>query len=313
MFHRRLGVLGALSFILVTVAASSAWAQATTVCLPQAASKPILSVSSKGECPTKGKVAYKAIAVPEPAELEAFSKISAHINYVESGIGGKPTVQFTGVNVQVVNGEGKTATENGEGNLVIGYDEEPGQQSGSHNLALGERQEFTSDGSILGGEGNKALDSGTTVLGMDNLAEGVDDSVLGGSGNSSAGLLDSITGGERNNTSGVANSVSGGIENNARGEEGYAGESISGGEKNKTACRAASVSGGIEDSALGDDSWAGGGQGNRSGACANGHGAVTEYDRTVVSGGYHNDANAEVSSVFGGKEQETTEEFQAKL
>ena len=41
-------------------------------------------------------------------------------SYLAEGIDKKPTVQFSGCNVQVVDGEGKTATKNGEGNLVIG-------------------------------------------------------------------------------------------------------------------------------------------------------------------------------------------------
>ena len=32
-------------------------------------------------------------------------------------------MRFTGVNVQVVNGAGSTATANGTGNLIVGYDE----------------------------------------------------------------------------------------------------------------------------------------------------------------------------------------------
>ena len=61
-----------------------------------------------------------------------------------SGIDGKPTVQGSAANVQLVNGEGKTASANGEGNLVIGYDENGGghAQTGSHDLILGEEQTF---------------------------------------------------------------------------------------------------------------------------------------------------------------------------
>ena len=62
--------------------------------------------------------------------------------YVGNTVGGKPTVQFsgapgTGVNVQIVNGMTSTATDNGAGNLVIGYNESPGNQAGSHNLLIG--------------------------------------------------------------------------------------------------------------------------------------------------------------------------------
>src|ERR1700733_14711988 len=39
--------------------------------------------------------------------------------YVASGVGGKPTVEFSAVNVQIVSGSGSTsATVNGRGNLV---------------------------------------------------------------------------------------------------------------------------------------------------------------------------------------------------
>ena len=61
----------------------------------------------------------------------------AHMKYEATGIDGKPTIKISGANVQIVNGEGTTATTNGENNLVIGYDEEPGDQGGSHNLILG--------------------------------------------------------------------------------------------------------------------------------------------------------------------------------
>lgn len=41
--------------------------------------------------------------------------------YVAAGVGGKPTVQFAAVNVQIVSGSGSTnAAVNGRGNLVAG-------------------------------------------------------------------------------------------------------------------------------------------------------------------------------------------------
>ncbi len=48
-------------------------------------------------------------------ELATLKELLPHIRFSSAGVGGKPTVQFTGVNVQIVNGEGKTATANGEG------------------------------------------------------------------------------------------------------------------------------------------------------------------------------------------------------
>jgi hypothetical protein len=80
------------------------------------------------------------------SEVETLKAILPFIKFVSSGVGGKPTVQFSGVNVQVVNGLGKTETTNGAGNLVVGYDETANkqEQTGSHDLILGSEQTFTS-------------------------------------------------------------------------------------------------------------------------------------------------------------------------
>ncbi len=58
-------------------------------------------------------------------QIEQLKALLPHITLIASGVGGKPTIRFSGVNVQIVNGSGKTSTVNGEGNLVIGYDENP--------------------------------------------------------------------------------------------------------------------------------------------------------------------------------------------
>jgi len=60
--------------------------------------------------------------------------------YVSSGVGGEPTVEFSSVNVQVVSGSGSTSgTVNGEGNLIVGYAENPYKykQTGSNDLIVG--------------------------------------------------------------------------------------------------------------------------------------------------------------------------------
>ena len=44
--------------------------------------------------------------------------------YVASGVGTKPTVQLSAVNLQVVDGAGTTNTINGELYIVIGYAED---------------------------------------------------------------------------------------------------------------------------------------------------------------------------------------------
>jgi hypothetical protein len=183
-------------------------------------------------------VKYKSVQLPGTGGLESLNKILPHVNYVESGVGGKPTIQFSGVNVQVVNGEGSTDTTNGEGNIVIGYDTHEVEeiQTGSHNLVLGNFQEFTSYGGIVGGN--------------DNIVTAPDASVIGGSKNTVSGPLASVTGGERNTASGFMASVSGGGDNSASGEA----SSIGGGVGNRAEGRASSISGGLESVTTGEAS-----------------------------------------------------------
>jgi hypothetical protein len=174
------------------------------------------------------------IAGLSKAELETLQKILPHILYVAAGIGGKPTVQFSGVNVQVVSGAGKTTTINGLGNLVIGYDENTGHlQTGSSNLVLGEQQTFTSYAGILAG--------------FENTISGPFASVTGGGLNKATFKEASISGGWSNTASAENASVSGGRENTANNEY----SSISGGKKNTASGLIASVGGGLENTASG--------------------------------------------------------------
>src|SRR5256885_14805048 len=61
---------------------------------------------------------------------------------------------FDGCNVHVVNGAGSTGTMNGLGNLIVGYNANPGAQTGSHNLVVGDAQTFTSYAGAVFGESN---------------------------------------------------------------------------------------------------------------------------------------------------------------
>jgi hypothetical protein len=159
-------------------------------------------------------------------ELSTLKGILRCIKSVVKGIDGKPTVQFSGCNVQIVNGEGKTASINGAGNLVIGYDENSGAvrgraaaQTGSHNLILGEEQEFTSYGGIEGGWTNSiAAPFASVTAGFSNVASGKLSSVTGGALSTASGTFSSISGGGANSVEGVATSISGGEENHIKGE-----------------------------------------------------------------------------------------------
>ena len=177
---------------------------------------------------------------------------------------GQSTARFSGVNVQVVNGEGTTPTRNGVGNLIIGYNEDPGQRqfcslgeynanyttcvsnggtwaanqrSGSHNLILGNRHSYTGFGGL--------------VAGSDNVVNGIYASVSGGSANIASGDWAAVSGGFNNKATGDRAVVSGGDSNTASGQT----ASVSGGNANTASGNGASVSGGSNRSATGLDDW----------------------------------------------------------
>ncbi len=254
---RVLMVGGLAALMLVALGAQSALAEPATTCVKATkvdrhhtggysnSACTVISATHEGK--------YEKLAdftVPEEAQLKALLK---YLNVESSGIDGKPTVRFSGANVQIVNGEGKTATTNGEGNLVIGYDEDsnsfgfrrgPGVQTGSHDLILGEEQEFTSYGGI--------------VAGLINSITAPFASVSGGVENTASGESASVSGGGENIARSYLASVSGGLSNEATA----AGASVSGGYENIASAGAASISGGQDNTAKGSFAWVGGGYKN---------------------------------------------------
>jgi hypothetical protein len=95
----------------------------------------------------------------------------------EIGVAG-PHITFTGANIHIVSGSGRTDDNifnggllTGLGNLIIGYDEEPpppmdnsglpplgpGERAGSHNLVIGGRHKFTNFayGGLVAGDFNE--------------------------------------------------------------------------------------------------------------------------------------------------------------
>src|SRR5215510_6894657 len=63
-------------------------------------------------------------------------------------------VVISGANLRIVNGLGSTQTTNGVGNLIVGYNEPrrfepPDVRTGSHNVVLGEQQNFSSFGGLV--------------------------------------------------------------------------------------------------------------------------------------------------------------------
>lgn len=129
--------------------------------------------------------------------------------------GGGYDITITRANLYVVNGAGSTATANGLGNVVIGYNESRGEgfyvRTGSHMLVVDSENNYSSWGGI--------------VVGFDNETDGQYSSVSGGRINTAGGDFSSVSGGGRNQADGVASSVSGGVRNEAGGD----GSSVSGG------------------------------------------------------------------------------------
>ena len=216
----------ALVLVAALVAAVSAQADPATTCVkatkvkPPKPAKPHYTggYEDKACAAASGKHEgkYEKLAAFSESEEQELKALLKYVNVEASGVAGEPTVQFSGANVQIINGEGNTASANGEGNLVVGYDEKPGTQTGSHNLILGEEQTFTSFGGILGGKENTiSAPFASASGGSKNTASGENASVSGGNGNTASANGASVTGGSTNIASGPVASVSGGNENSS--------------------------------------------------------------------------------------------------
>lgn len=212
-------------------------------------------------------------------------------------VNGHKTALFTGVNVQVVNGLGKTDTVNGLGNLIVGYNTartavwmqstkgDPYEicsngahddatnctadggvwavdhKSGSHNIVGGDRNAYSSFGGLVVGTENAINQSFATVTGgSNNLARGTNSSIGGGMQNTASGAESNVSGGAYNTASGGAGSVSGGNTNTASGMT----SSASGGWGNTASGDESSVSGGSSNTASGRTSSVSGGNGRNA-------------------------------------------------
>jgi hypothetical protein len=311
------GVLLAVAFVTLVGAAGAQ--TPTRICVPEASSKPVLSTNTHGECPAqvekKTEVKYEAVQLPGTGDLATLGKLLPHLKYREAGVGGKPTIQVTGANLQIVSGSGKTnGPVNGAGNLIIGYDDEtecgieavicprkPPRQTGSHNLVLGNSQSYTSWGAILGGLANAATAPYSFVVGAENVVSGIYSSVSGGTAGTASYELASVSGGEDNTSSGMASSVTGGNENNATG----AASSVSGGQGNTAS--GGTVVGGLDNTAEAGNTAILGGSRNRAGgplsSISGGKSNTTNStsNNTAILGGLENEASGNLSSVSGGQ------------
>jgi hypothetical protein len=142
------------------------------------------------------------------ATLASVSALAPYVT-VDTGIINDlagPHVIFSGVNLHVRSGHpsGNSYTENGRGNLVVGYNEPsdsnfPAERGGSHNLVVGPNHRYNFGVGLIVG--------GSSRLGNDGA------SVSGGFMNTASGWFATAGAGLRNEASGDFASVSGGADN----------------------------------------------------------------------------------------------------
>jgi hypothetical protein len=180
-------------------------------------------------------------------------------------------VLFEGCNVHIRNGLAATATTNGRGNLIIGYnevrqvqgpEEALPREEASHNLIIGPFHEYTSYGGLVAGSFNSLQAEHASVLGgAGNRAIGDRSAVVGGSDNRASGGSSVVVGGFENVAFGGQSAILGGVENQTGGEDVLEGvwATVSGGQWNEATGSASSVSGGRSNTAGGDLATIGGG------------------------------------------------------
>ena len=106
--------------------------------------------------------------------VSARERTLTHVSSV-TGEGGRPEVVITGANLRIVNGLRGTATANGVGNLLVGYNEPRGngdnERTGSHNVVVGLGHNFASFGGLVAGRQNAIRGAFASVSGgFDNTA-----------------------------------------------------------------------------------------------------------------------------------------------
>ncbi|MFP6739239.1 MAG: hypothetical protein VCD34_10925 [Planctomycetota bacterium] len=271
--------------------------------------------------------AMAAIRGLEQEEEAVLSHLSVVQLPVDDQGGTARTIRLSGANLQVVNGSGETEGDGGGlGNLIVGYQEprENGNdRTGSHNLVVGRRNNYSSWGaqvvgssntasgllaSVCGGEGNTASGDFSVVGGgVSNIAEGPGSLVGGGRGNAALGIDSVVSGGRENRAEGFICAVGGGGNNTASNQFSV----IGGGERNESSADHATIAGGRSNRAIGVQSTVGGGTQNSAAGTAAvvGGGGVNTADGfvSVVSGGFGNVARGIDSSVRGGRDNSTSD------
>jgi len=258
-------------------------------------------------------------------------KLSQALACVDTRNSNRNTLLFVGCNVNVRNNNPfqETLYANGYGNVIIGYNENFSCQggscarTGSHNLVVGQNNDWTGSGGLVAGESNKITGTEATITGgYMNLATGLTSHVVGvrffalamgyiivdeslfldrslhvcfgfflcliyqGHSNLASGEDCVTVGGEQNVCSGIRATAVSGIMNEASGRS----SAVLAGLNNLASGYDASVVGGALNTALGMYSTVASGTSNT----ASGMGSF-------VAGGQSNQANGTQSFVAGGQ------------
>ncbi len=179
------------------------------------------------------------------AALQAYTDPLQTYLSVDESVPAKPVLRVTAANLQVVNGTGLTLnSQNGVGNLIVGYDDPRtsgdsvcslgaftdqaacenaseiwaiSHKSGSHNLVVGWRHNYSQTSGLVAGNRNTVNGASASISGRNNVASGGSSSVSGGQGNEASSSTSSVSGGQSNMASGTGSSVSGGNTRTAAG------------------------------------------------------------------------------------------------
>ncbi len=160
---------------------------------------------------------------PDPAYVKKLEKRIARMektikklsNLLQGVSRQKNELTFSGINLHVVNGTGKTAGKvNGLGNLIVGYNEprtggHVAKHTGSHNVIVGSMHSYSSYGGL--------------VVGSTNTISGKYSAVSGGQWNTASGDNSSVSGGHLSSAKGKYSTVNGGLSSSAKDENGCAG------------------------------------------------------------------------------------------
>ena len=144
-------------------------------------------------------------------------------------------IRVVGANLHLQNGAGSSASVNGLGNLVIGYNETDGNQTrtGSHNVVVGPFHGYSSfngmvvgnasnisapQAVVVGGYGHTASGENAAVFGgVSGLASGFGSTAVGAHGSTATGWFSHVVGGYNSTSTAEYSSAVGGVYTNATG------------------------------------------------------------------------------------------------